>query len=143
MAAGADYAGGPSGGGLLSYVEALVAETVDLGPPTDTAGPASPPAPLRAKLHLVDLVSDAASETVLLAGEGVDGLTLVITGEAVTARGAAAQHLTAGGEDVSGHSYVSFASGPQPSTTRPGSTSRSPTCDLRGVSFTDRQSGLP
>ena len=56
-------------------------------------------------------MSDAASETVLLAGEGVDGLTLVITGEAVTARGAAAQHLTAGGEDVSGHSYVSFASG--------------------------------
>ena len=130
MAAVAGSAGGPAGGGLLGYVESLVAETVDLGPPADAAGPASPPpSPPRAELHLADLVSDAAGETVLLAGDGVDGFTLVTTGEAVTGRGTAVPHLTAGGEDVGGLSYVSFASG-LTSTIRPGSTSRSPTCDL-------------
>ncbi len=112
MAAGKGSTGGSTGGGLLGYVEALVAETVDLGQPADTAGTAlPPPAPPRAELHLADLVSDATGEAVLLPGDGIDGFTLVTAGEAVTARGAAASHLTAGGEDVGGLSYLSFASG--------------------------------
>ena len=46
----------------------------------------------------------------LLPGDGQAALTLV-GAEPVTGRGRAAPHLTATGEDVSGFSYVSFASG--------------------------------
>ena len=101
-------------GALRDFVEGLLlAETVDLGGGVPAfPGPAAPaePPPPRPELHLSDLLTDAAGEAVLLPGDGQSALTLV-GAEPVTGRGHAAPHLTATGEDVSGLSYVSFASG--------------------------------
>jgi hypothetical protein len=62
------------------------------------------------ELALADLVSDANGEVVVFNDSG--SRTLAIrTASTVVAEGRASKHVTAGGEDVSGYRYVTFANG--------------------------------
>jgi hypothetical protein len=62
------------------------------------------------ELALADLVSDANGEVVIFNDSGFRTLALH-TSVAVVANGTAQAHVTAGGEDVSGFRYVTFATG--------------------------------
>jgi hypothetical protein len=62
------------------------------------------------ELALADLIGDANGEVVIFNDSGVRTLALH-TGVAVVANGTVQAHVTAGGEDVSGFRYVTFATG--------------------------------
>ena len=63
-----------------------------------------------AELTLSDLVGDANGEVVIFNDSGLRTLSIQ-TRAAVVAKGEAAKHVTAGGEDVSGFKYVTFDNG--------------------------------
>ena len=62
------------------------------------------------ELALEDLVSDANGEVVMFNDSGFRTLA-IRTESTIVAEGRADKHVTAGGEDVSGYHYVSFANG--------------------------------
>jgi hypothetical protein len=62
------------------------------------------------ELALADLVSDANGEVVVFNDSGFRTLA-IRTASATVAEGRAQKHVTAGGEDVSGYHYVTFANG--------------------------------
>ena len=62
------------------------------------------------ELVLADVVCDANGEAVVFNDSGLRTLA-IRTEAAVAAEGRAQQHVTAGGEDVSGFSYVRFDNG--------------------------------
>jgi hypothetical protein len=85
---------------------------------TDLAREGAPPAGAEAsgpdaaevQLELADLISDANGEVVIFNDSGFRTLALR-TDAAVVDGGRARRHVTAGGDDVSGFSYVTFDSG--------------------------------
>lgn len=81
--------------GLLDGLEA---ETFEPAPPWNAPSIA---------LVLEDLLADDGGEMVLEAG----GRVALTSHSEILTSGSAEPHVTAGGEDVSGHSFVSFASG--------------------------------
>jgi hypothetical protein len=62
------------------------------------------------ELVLADVVGDANGEVVVFNDSGLRTLA-IRTEAAVTAEGRMQKHVTAGGEDVSGFSYVTFDNG--------------------------------
>ena len=65
---------------------------------------------VEAELTLSDLVGDANGEVVIFNDSGFRAVA-IRTDVAVVAEGAAAKHVTASGEDVSGFKYVKFDNG--------------------------------
>ena len=65
---------------------------------------------VEAELTLSDLVGDANGEVVIFNDSGFRAVA-IRTDVAVVAEGAAAKHVTASGEDVSGFKYVTFDNG--------------------------------
>jgi hypothetical protein len=61
-------------------------------------------------LRLDELISDEHGEVVLFNDSGLRAIALE-TDAGIVARGAAEPHVTAGGDDVSGLRYVTFANG--------------------------------
>lgn len=101
--------GGSSGNGLAELARSLLAEAETIPPD---------PGPLAVRsgdgfhtvLSMNDIVTDDSGACVL----GVDGpkVSIVLqTDEAVVAEGAADDFASAAGNDVSGHSFLTFASG--------------------------------
>ena len=61
-------------------------------------------------LALSDLISDGNNEVVLVSDPSFETLKLTIDSE-VLSSGVASDHVTAGGQDVTGYHYLSFESG--------------------------------
>jgi len=102
-------AGAEAVGGLAAFARALIES--DAGP--DMAALAQPaPAPQgggRFELSLDELLSNEAGELVL--ESGTPSAVELHAGEALLDAGIKEAHTTADGADVSGFSYMSFASG--------------------------------
>ncbi|HMR31720.1 MAG TPA: hypothetical protein PKA13_09175 [Geminicoccaceae bacterium] len=106
---GEAQSGGPAGNGLAELARSLLAE-----PDLVLAGPGVPPPQpsggYGAVLSMGDIVTDESGACVL----GADGPKVPIvlqTDEAVVAEGAADAFASAAGHDVSGHAFMTFASG--------------------------------
>ena len=80
---------------------------VDVDLPAPASGTAGDDAPARLSLALGDLIADGSGELVLDAQGQLD----IRADSEVVGKGEAAPHLTEGGEDVGGLTYVAFASG--------------------------------
>lgn len=102
-----DLAGSDVADGLAVLARALIAEP----PPTDAADPlAGEPQRPGVVLMLDDIVTDDGGACVL-DGDGPSLSIVLETDQHVVATGSADPHATAAGSDVSGHSFIAFASG--------------------------------
>jgi hypothetical protein len=93
--------------GLADLAQALLTDTT-FGSALGWPAPAGPPG--GAVLLLADIVTDDGGACVL-DGEGPNLSVVLETDQAVVAEGSAEPHATAAGSDVSGHSFIAFASG--------------------------------
>jgi hypothetical protein len=94
-------------GGLADLARALIADQ-----PLAFPAPSAPAAPDRpgVVLMLDDIVTDDGGACVL-DGDGPCLSIVLETDQDVVATGSADAHATAAGSDVSGHSFIAFASG--------------------------------